>query len=308
MWRVLLFLKASMKQKYNKPPLSFDDQALLLMQRGLVANHDELSAFLGRTNYYRFSTYLYPFRLPNSDNFQPNTSFADVCVLYDFDQELRSLLFRAIAGLEIAILRTHFVEFFTQKYGPFGYANPASFDMHVQKHTDLLALIRESVRRSQEEFVKHFRSHYSDQYLPLWIAVETMSFGNTMTMALNLHRADKKSFARRYGVAPVVMDSWLSTLSYIRNSCAHHARLWNRALAIKPLIPDKRHRPEFYQPSFYNSRIFAVMTIVQYLLKIVNPMDGWKADVMALLGRYPTVPLDQMGFPQDWQQSPIWNK
>jgi abortive infection bacteriophage resistance protein len=294
------------KQPYNKPPLSFEKQAALLIQRGLIADQDELTNFLRRTNYYRFSTYLYPFRLPHSDDFQPNTAFSDVCVLYDFDQALRALLFNALAALEISMLRTHFVEFFTQRYGAFGYTAPDNFDMPPTQHETLMGRIQESVDRSQEEFVKHFRDKYSDDYLPLWIAVETMSFGNTMTMVLNMHREDKKGFAQRYGVAYVVMDSWLRTLNYVRNCCAHHARLWNRALAIKPLIPHEKHRPEFHKPPVRNSRIFAVLTIAQYLLSVINPSQGWKAEVLALLDTFPSVPLDQMGFPENWQEMPMW--
>lgn len=296
------------KQPYNKPPLSFGKQAALLIQRGLIADQDELTNFLRHTNYYRFSTYLYPFRLLNSDDFRPNTAFSDVCVLYDFDQALRALLFNALAALEISMLRTHFVEFFAQRYGAFGYTAPDNFDMPHTQHETLMGRIQESVDRSQEEFVKHFRDKYSNDYLPLWIAVETMSFGNTMTMVLNMHREDKKGFAQRYGVAYVVMDSWLHTLNYVRNCCAHHARLWNRALAIKPLIPHERHRPEFHKPPVRDSRIFAVLTIVQYLLTVIDCSHEWKPEVLSLLNRYPTVPLDRMGFPKNWQESPIWCK
>jgi len=296
------------KQPYSKPSLSFEEQAELLIHRGLIADQDELTDFLRRTNYYRFSTYLYPFRQPNSDDFQPNTTFSVVCVLYDFDQALRALLFDALGVLEISILRTHFVEFFTHRYSASGYAVPSSFDMSLDRHAALLERIQESVGRSQEEFVKHFRGKYSDDYLPLWIAVETMSFGNTMTMVLNMHRADKQGFAQRYGVANIVMDSWLRTLNYVRNCCAHHARLWNRALAIKPLIPHEKHRPDFYAPPFHNSRIFAVLTIIQYLLNIVDPSQRWKAEVLTLLDTFPSVPLDQMGFPENWQEMPMWRK
>jgi abortive infection bacteriophage resistance protein len=296
------------KQKYDKPSLSFDEQASLLIERGLIADHDDLSSFLSRTNYYRFSTYLFPFRQPDSDNFQPHTSFSDVCVLYDFDQAFRTLLFEALGVVEIAVLRTHFVEFFTHQYGPFGYADSVNFNMHPDKHAELLRLIQLSVKRSREEFVKHFRNKYSDKFLPLWMAVETMSLGNMITMARNLHRKDKKMFAGRYGVAYKVMDSWLHSLNYIRNVCAHHARLWNRALAIKPKIPEEKHRPDFHAPPFLNSRIFVVLTIVQYLLNIADPAHEWDADVVALLDRYPDVPIDQMGFPEGWQELPMWRK
>lgn len=127
-------------------------------------------------------------------------------------------------------------------------------------------------------------------------------------MVLNMHRADKKGFAQRYGVAYIVMDSWLRTLNYVRNCCAHHARLWNRALAIKPLIPHEKHRPEFHKPPVRNSRIFAVLTIVQYLLNIVDPSHRWHVEVLALLNRFPNIPVEQMGFPEGWQELPMWRK
>lgn len=48
--------------RYEKPPLSFEDQADQLMARGLEGDRALLVKRLQATNYYRFSTYLYTFR------------------------------------------------------------------------------------------------------------------------------------------------------------------------------------------------------------------------------------------------------
>lgn len=48
--------------EYTKPPLTFEQQAQKLIERGLIAPEDELIKRLCAVNYYRFSAYLYPFR------------------------------------------------------------------------------------------------------------------------------------------------------------------------------------------------------------------------------------------------------
>lgn len=300
---------SSSKRPYTKPPLNFEQQADRLIGRGLIADKAELTLFLGRVNYYRFSTYLYPFRQPGSDDFYPNTLLADVCRLYDFDHALRMLIFNAIEALEIAILRARFVEFFTLRYGAFGYIEAENFRFtELDKHKKLLINITNSSKHSKEEFVNHFRNKYSDNYLPLWIVAEIASFGDIMTMIRNMHHTDKKDFARPYDITYKVMDSWILTLNYIRNCCAHHTRLWNRELAIKPLLPDQKNRPEFHTIPFQDSRIFSVLTIVQYLLNIINPYHTWDRDVLDLLSRFPKVPTHSMGFPDNWQDLPMWKR
>ncbi len=48
--------------KYLKPALSFQEQADLLISRGLLADRDELISYLKQVNYYRVTGYLYPFK------------------------------------------------------------------------------------------------------------------------------------------------------------------------------------------------------------------------------------------------------
>ncbi|MCU0476251.1 MAG: Abi family protein [Anaerolineae bacterium] len=291
---------------YTKPPLSFTAQADILLKRGLIADRSILVEFLQRVNYYRFTTYLYPFRQVGSDHFQANTHFSDVRMLYEFDQALRAMLFDAITTLEIALLRARFVEFFTLRYGAFGYAETRNFKMSAEKHKNLLKNIQEASDRSKEEFIKHFRNTYSEPHLPLWMVVEITSFGDIVTMIEGLQAIDKREFFRPYQIDDTVMISWLRSLNYIRNCCAHHVRLWNRTLAIRPKLPNYKNRPEFHAVKFSETQIFSVMTIIQYLLNIINPSHQWYVEVSGLLARFPDVPIDKMGFPENWHTLPMW--
>lgn len=311
MWRVLRLARVAMTSKkhpYEKPHLSFEDQAKRLIGRGLIANQDELTRFLSYTNYYRFSTYLYPFRQEKTDNFKPNTTFSEVRVIHDFDNELRIFIFKMLGSFEVSILRTHFVEFFTQRYGAFGYTDSTNFDEKFEKHKKLCEEAQRAFVNSKEEFANHFRKKYSDRYLPLWAAVEIMSFGNITTMIRNMHRKDKFDFARRYSIVYKVMDSWLLTLNYVRNCCAHHTRVWNRSLAVKPLIPYQKHRPEFYEAEVNNTRIFSVLTIIQYVLNHINSTHTWNMELTELLNRFPNIQIDKMGFPENWQKISVWDR
>ena len=48
--------------KYEKPAKTCEEQADLLLSRGLVADRNDLIVVLTQINYYRLSTYLNTFR------------------------------------------------------------------------------------------------------------------------------------------------------------------------------------------------------------------------------------------------------
>lgn len=50
--------------------------------------------------------------------FKPNSRFKDAVALYNFDIELRDLMFKAVQRLEIA-LRTKIIQEFSLAHGPF---------------------------------------------------------------------------------------------------------------------------------------------------------------------------------------------
>lgn len=66
-----------------------------------------------------------------------------------------------------------------------------------------------------------------------------MSFGAISNLFHGLKYFDQKEVSRIYGLPAPVFASWMHFLTYIRNLCAHHSRIWNRELAIRPKYPDK---------------------------------------------------------------------
>jgi abortive infection bacteriophage resistance protein len=163
--------------------------------------------------------------------------------------------------------------------------------------------------KSRDDFVRHYVSKYtSETELPLWMAVELMTFGAMYTLFRGLPTRTKKDVARAYGVHAPVLASWLRSLNQVRNICAHHSRLWNRDFGTKPLIPEKKHTTRWHDPvPIRGDRMFGVMTILQYMLRQVAPQSAWKQRFKLLLADYSDIPIRFMGFPNNWEDSSIWD-
>lgn len=295
--------------KYIKPALNFSDQADQLLKRGLIApDRQAVIKKLQAVSYYRLSAYWYPFR-QQDDTFKPGTTLEMVWRRYTFDRQLRLLVLDAIERVEIAV-RTQIVNKHALNHGPFAYLDRAKLPgLKVDEHRNLLQRIREEANRSREEFVRHFFARYtSETDLPLWMACELMTFGSLFTLFRGIETPMKQAVAAEYGVSDTVLHSWLATLNQVRNLCAHHARLWNRAFGIKPTIPRRNKHPHWHTPvSITDSRLFGVLTVLHYMLRQVAPRSQWSCRWGNLLSQYPEIPIDAMGFPGNWKDSPLWH-
>lgn len=296
--------------KYTKPPTNFHEQAKLLISRGLHADLEKLEDFLSRVNYYRFTGYLFPFRSENSENYVANTTFDQIKNLYDFDTELRSLTLSAIEIIEIAILRTQIVEKFTLACGAFCYSEHKNFSraMPESKHQEMLKKIEENINRSKEVFVSLYRTKYvNDKYLPFWMVAESSTFGLLSIIFKFLPPNVQVPIAKQLNLHSRDLISWLHSLSNIRNMCAHYSRLWNRILPVKPIIPSEKYHPEFYSPAkINNDSFFIILAILKYLLDFISPEKQIRDNFVNLLAKYPGVLINKMGFPDNWQDYPIF--
>ena len=90
---------------YTKQALSIFEQIELLKSRGLnIADSPKAAKFLGEVSYFRFVQYLRPMEADKTTHpFKPNSRFEDAVALYNFDIELRELIFKAVQRLEIAL-------------------------------------------------------------------------------------------------------------------------------------------------------------------------------------------------------------
>jgi abortive infection bacteriophage resistance protein len=300
--------------KYEKPALSFEEQADKLLGRGLVADRASLIARLRVTNYYRLSAYLYPFR-DGEDAYQPGTRLETVLRLYDFDHRLRVLLLDAIESVEVHI-RTQLCYHFSRAYGPFAYLNPTNFPNFSLPRDDFgkwERKLREQMERGQqpknrEDFVVHFYQKYGDieGVLPIWMLIELMDFGSTLSFFRGIDDSIRKSVSADVGQPEEVVLSWLLALNSIRNRCAHHARLWNWKMGYSVLIPNARKFSEWHEGKFRNDRLGIILTICRYWLNRIELKQDWRTNVFHLFDEYPEVPVADLGLPENWRKLQLW--
>lgn len=295
---------------YSKQALSISEQILLLEKRGILV---EDTAFAQRVletvSYYRFSAYLYPFRKNDgTDNYVHGTSFNQCWQYYRFDRKLRFCVIDAIERIEVAT-KTKIVNHLAIKYNPFSYRDRSVFaaPLNSRRYQELLTFISTETQKSKEEFVEHFRRIYdTSNGLPLWMAVEVMTFGNMLTLFRLMKKQDKQAIAKSFGSNEHVFESWLTNLNYVRNICAHHGRLWNRHLAVNPIIPAKDIRWHENAYPVNPNRIYSTLCILKSLLNVIVPQSNWTARFYTLLAEFPKIHRVSMAIPDGFENSAIW--
>ena len=151
--------------------------------------------------------------------------------------------------------------------------------------------------------------YFSPENPPAWMTIEIASFGQLSMLFKNLRTCDaRKATAKHFGVSEIVLESWLETLSFVRNTCAHHSRLWNRKLPKRPIIPDRAADKwlEILPETDKLNRIYIVLSIIRYMIKRINPGTTFPSRLKQLLSDYPEIPLHYMGFPNEWEGDKFW--
>lgn len=313
---------------YKKNPLTYQEQVELLKSRGLVVpDESRAKRLLANISYYRLSAYMLPFKEKVNgkvvDSFKPGTSWDAVYDLYVFDRKLRLLVFDAIERIEIAI-RTQIIYQLSHKYGANWQDDPSIFKGPVTRvlrngnsvtddvYSDIQNYIREQLQSNRAEvFIQHYRTNYNNPINPpSWMTVEILYFNHLSRICNGLkYRADINGIANYFCLSPQIFCSWLHTINYIRNLCAHHARLWNRDMNI---VPEKLHFSKSLKwisnpDTVQRGKIYYFLCMIIYLLQTVNPTSSFKNRIMDLLDEYKDiVSLSAMGFSSGWEAEDLW--
>ena len=247
--------------------------------------------------------------------FKDDASWDDVYNLYRFDRKLRLLVFDVIERIEIA-LRTQIIYQLSHKYGSHWQDNSSIFKdfsvfENIQRH-----ISEQLTTNNKEEFIKHYQAKYNDPPTPpSWMSIELLYFSELSKICRGLgNRQDVVEIAKSFGVpSDVVFCSWLHVISYVRNICAHHARLWNIKLAIQPFKfkytkPDKKWLTNEEINTIQSSKLYYFLCIILYFLQIVNPNSKFKKHFFSLLLEFPIVNTKYMGFPNQWEKHPLWSE
>ena len=292
---------------YTDKPLDFNQQITFLKANGLTFSNEQKALHtLQHISYFRLKSYLMPLMSNKvKHTFKVGATFDNAYELYKFDSRLRKLIASELEKIEVSI-RTQMAYILAQDTDIYWFANSANFH-DISRHTNTLANLKAELDRSDDDQILRFKANYSNQFPPAWMTMEVTSFG-TLSMLYKLLRPgiSKRRIANFYGVSDSVFESWLHSIVYVRNICAHHSRLWNRTLRIQPLFPRKTTNV-FIDTPVANNRLYYILAIMQYLLRIVNPATTFALRLSSLINEFPQVDIAAMGFPADWESKSIWS-
>lgn len=325
---------------YVKPWISHDAQLQQLEARGLrVSDRGRALEYLKRIGYYRLSGYWFAFRERSGvcclldasvpakarpkeqtlvlEAFKANATFQNAVDLYVFDKQLRLLVLDALERIEVA-LRVD-VSHTLGRLDPFAYLKADLFhgefsqaldkQSGLTRHHEWLGKHAQLIGRSKEEFVNHNKTKYG---LPLaiWVACEVWDFGTMSTLYGGMREPEQDVIAARYGVRNGrVFATWLRSLNYLRNVCAHHSRLWNRNIVDQPKLPSAAEMPwvaPFEQNIHARARCYLLLCLVRHLLQVINPTSSLPKRMRAHLKTFPDLEhlglnLVGMGASADWE-------
>ncbi|TAM68587.1 MAG: Abi family protein [Microbacteriaceae bacterium] len=338
--------------EYTKPWLSLDEQLEKLQSRGVnIGDRNPCLALLQAVGYYRLTGYLYPFResetyLDASDRqrvrvlnfYREGTSIAEAAALIDFDRQLRLLVLDGMERIEVSLRMQ--VGYVLGKRSAFAHLDPATFQASFvsipadtpsangiavaaaeptppgqakSKHDLWLQRVLERQDNSNEDFVAHFREKY-DNRMPIWALTEIMEMGHLSRLYSGLNRELSTAVAEAYDVpSKRVLASWVSSLNYVRNVSAHHARLFNRKLQVAPARPkigdipllDHLHSAEI--PKAFG--VYNALAVMAYLLRSIDGGRGWSHKVVELVSGFPesqNMTAAAIGVPPKWIELELW--
>lgn len=318
-------------REYNKPPLSIDEQIALLESRGmLIQNKEYATAFLRSINYYRLSGYFLTRYIPpqSSHKFYPDTTFEQVLDTYIFDRKLRVIVFDQIEKIEVA-LRSSFALHFSIHLGPWWYLDEQYYRHGAAERDKFCGVLNNNFKQSKEEFIKAFRDNYdrpqhnleidrcANPLPPWWMAVEILTITELSRLYSQLNRLNyspgntgrvANRVANDFALPDSRLTSWLKTISFLRNVCAHHGRLWNRSNPSQPSQPPWHQRWLLTPiPVGEQGLLYAGLCAIKHLLSQIAGNNSFATQLSDLFDEFPEIPKDYMGFPPNWKDEPLWS-
>lgn len=104
---------------------------------------------------------------------------------------------------------------------------------------------------------------------------------------------------------------WFEQFTVVRNTCAHHSRVWNRSFtpastAGLRTVDDLRSLSEGQ-----SERLYGALTVMQYLLQGTSPGTTWTGKARSLIENsfvaLPARTVAEMGSLEHWREERLWS-
>lgn len=269
----------------NPKPLTFEEQAMLLENRGMIID-DKKRAIekLENIGYYKLKEFAYPLskviKNENNDKIRvyDNVNFNDVITRYYQDKNLRLALLHAIEKIEVS-LKTRISYVLGESYGAFGYLCFSKWCNKEEYCKHYLNYQQNRFKKELSNKIKHSRSldlkeknnlNY-DGYPSIWLMVDVLMFGDIVHLLTLMSRKNLNKISTYYNCSNKELLSWLKCLNFIRNICAHNSNIVDIKLTTSPVVNDEWKGDIFrFKDGNYSNRLAIVLFIINHFIRHIN--------------------------------------
>ncbi|MBE6154724.1 MAG: Abi family protein [Firmicutes bacterium] len=297
---------------------TLDEQITILRDKNLIIDDEVyVKNILLRENYFFINGYRFPFMKSLRDRtFIEGTNFRELYALFNFDRQLRNILFKNILILENNLKSIISYEL-SRRYGftEKKYLNPNNFTKDPKKSRQVNDTIKKVKRQiinngKQHTATSHYMNNYG--YIPLWVVVKVLSFGIVGELYTILKAEDQEDIAKIFNIDVESLLTYLPIIANYRNLCAHEDMCYDHKTQKE--IPITKYHKDLNIPKTNGEYIygindlFALIIILKRLLReddfhIMLNEIFYELDY--LTGRLHTIDiekiLDKMGFPKNYK-------
>ncbi|HEU4372563.1 MAG TPA: Abi family protein [Telluria sp.] len=274
-----------------------------LVAQNLIIGDQQLAIqYITFVGHYRLKGYWFHLVDPATNQFRPGTTFEMIKDRYEFDREIRAFILEAVERLEVAI-RNVLCNFLSLKYSPHWYLDCSLFKP-IRKFGigQMLSKIEGEVDRSSDKkFIQAYYATYDDPYLPpSWAMSECVTLGMwSRTYKILRDPNDKKAISAKFGINQIeVFESWLHTLTVLRNMAAHHDRFLHHKLGVAP-TNHKAGKIKFAD----NKSVYSALTVAHVLLDAIGFNTTFRQRLIDLREKYGMGMMQELGFPNKWPEN-----
>ena len=203
---------------------------------------------------------------------------------------------------------------------PLFYLNPENFRAEFE-HKEWLQIAQKRIERvgRRNESIQHYRDCYDSRF-PFWVLAEVLDFSDVSRLYDGMRVSDQRLIAEGLEIKIDLsalsrrtqeklkkrspLARWLEQFAIIRNTCAHHGRLWNKSFTPAPTSALKSQTKFLALPARQSERIFGAIVVMSHLLRVTSPGTTWPDKVATLLNQdflqNPLVKASGLGIPDDW--------
>ena len=264
---------------YEQQIEKLKDDGLIIFDENFAADELKIEGYYNLINGYSPT-----FKIDN--RFVKNTTFEHIKALYDFDNSLRSIVYKYTSVIECHI-KALIAHEFSRMHGvdeksylsTDSFSDSATHSDHVKKLIETCQnTIMEALNKNSNKYRGYIDHNYRvHNHVPMWVLIRALSFGTTSIFYKIMKDDEKVVISDYYRLKPEQLVNMLDVVVQFRNIVAHGertfcARLPKTRLSTNLNITNKLSIPKNKNGAnkYGRSDFLALLICCKYLLPPID--------------------------------------